>query len=159
MAKGIQINDRFPDFQLKDQDGTLINLKDQLGSPLVIYFYPKDDTPGCTKEACSFRDQYEFFTDAGAKVIGVSNDSPASHAKFREKHNLPFTLLSDDGNNLRKKVGVPKTFLGLIPGRVTYILDASGTVKQIFNSQMNFAGHVTEAIATIKKLQAGSSNT
>lgn len=154
MAKGIQINDRFPAFRLKDQNGETITLEEQLGEPLVVYFYPKDDTPGCTKEACSFRDQYEFFTDAGATVIGISNDSPESHRNFREKYNLPFTLLSDEGNKFRKKVGVPGTFLGLIPGRVTYILDGKGIVKQIFNSQTNFTGHVTEAIATLEKLKS-----
>jgi peroxiredoxin Q/BCP len=153
MAKGIQINDRFPGFRLMDQDSKEIDLADHLGKPLVVYFYPKDDTPGCTKEACSFRDQYEFFTDVGATVFGISNDSPKSHRDFKEKYNLPFSLLSDDGNTFRKKVGVPSTFLGLIPGRVTYILDEKGFVKQIFNSQMNVTGHVTEAIATIKSLQ------
>ncbi|MEM0998256.1 MAG: peroxiredoxin [Bacteroidota bacterium] len=152
MAKKIEVNDKFPAFTLPDQDGNPVNLADEFGKPLVVYFYPKDDTPGCTKEACSFRDQYEFFTDAGAKVFGISSDSSASHRKFRAKHNLPFTLLSDKGNAARKQVGVPGSLLGLLPGRVTYIIDPQGVVQQIFNSQLDVVGHVTKAVDTIKAM-------
>ncbi len=91
----VKTGDRIPIFSLKDQDGKEFNIEDHLGSPLVIYFYPKDDTPGCTREACSFRDQYEDFTSAGVNVIGISEDSHEDHRKFRDKYDLPFTLLSD----------------------------------------------------------------
>ncbi|MEM7036250.1 MAG: peroxiredoxin [Bacteroidota bacterium] len=152
----MQAGDMFPDFSLLDETGDTIRMKDLIGAPLVIYFYPKDDTPGCTKEACYFRDQFEFFTDEGAKVIGISKDSPASHKKFKEKHNLPFTLLTDEGNQLRKLVGVPTNLLGLIPGRVTYIMDTKGKVVHVFNSQLDWRGHVDQAIDTLRGMKAGS---
>jgi peroxiredoxin Q/BCP len=158
MAKGVQVNDKFPAFQLKDHEGMDTDFSQFLGNPLVVYFYILDNTPGCTKEACSFRDNYEFFTDAGATVIGISSDSPETHRKFREKHNLPFPLLSDKGNKFRKKVGVPGGLLGLIPGRVTYIIDSQGYVKQMFNSQLDVAGHINEAIATIESLKESANS-
>ena len=123
-----------------------------LSASVVIYFYPKDDTPGCTKEACSFRDSHEAFTDAGVKVYGISSDSVESHRKFREKYNLPFDLLTDNKNQIRKAFGVPTNLLGLLPGRVTYVVDKSGTIRHIFNSQLNAERHVTEALEAIKSL-------
>jgi len=116
----------------------------------VIYFYPKDDTPGCTKEACSFRDQFEVFADADAVIIGISGQSVESHRKFAEKHRLRFTLLSDEGNTLRKLFGVPTNFLGLLPGRVTYVADKTGKVISVFNSQLQSSKHVDEAIRILK---------
>src|SRR5512138_38305 len=110
-----------PDFSLPDQDGKMHKLSEYRGKPVVLYFYPKDDTPGCTKEACSFRDQYEDFVAAGAEVLGVSSDDEAAHRKFTEKYRLPFTLLSDRGGAVRKLYKVPAT-LGLLPGRVTYVI-------------------------------------
>ena len=152
MATPVKVGDRAPSFSLPDQSGTTINLDDMIGKkPIVLYFYPKDDTPGCTKESCAFRDSYEVFQDAGAEVIGISGDSPASHEKFAAKYNLPFTLLADTGNKVRSLYGVPAT-LFILPGRVTYIIDQKGIVQRIFDSQLDFNGHVNEAITVIQNL-------
>ena len=118
---------------------------------VVLYFYPKDDTPGCTKEACSFRDSYEAFRDAGAEVIGVSSDNEASHRKFADKFKLPFMLVADAGGAVRKRYGVPAT-LGLLPGRVTFVIDRDGIVRHVFNSQFQATKHVDEALAVLKRL-------
>lgn len=149
----VNIGDAAPDFTLPSQSGEPVSLKDFMGKKsVVLYFYPKDDTPGCTAEACAFRDTYEVFKDAGAEVIGVSDDSPTSHQKFATKHKLPFTLVSDTGSKLRKLYGVPST-LGILPGRVTYVIDRGGIVRHIFNSQLNFKGHVEESLKTLQSLQ------
>jgi Peroxiredoxin len=150
----VSVGDTAPDFTLPSQSGESVTLKDFIGQKsVVLYFYPKDDTPGCTTEACAFRDSYEVFKDAGAEVIGVSDDSPDSHQKFAAKHRLPFILLSDSGKQLRKLYGVPST-LGLLPGRVTYVIDKTGVVRHIFNSQLNFKGHIEESLKTLQELQA-----
>jgi peroxiredoxin Q/BCP len=150
----IKTGDRFPEFTLPDHDNKPYSFpQDQKGSPLVLYFYPKDETPGCTKEACSFRDSHEQFMDEGVTVIGVSNDSPEKHRRFRKAHRLPFRLLSDRGNKLRKTVGVPSDLLGLLPGRVTYIIDGDGLVKKIINSQMNTERHIRESLQVIKSFK------
>lgn len=149
----IQVGDTAPDFTLPSQTGTPVSLHDFRGKKaVVLYFYPKDDTPGCTKESCAFRDQYETFKEAGAEVIGVSGDSLESHQKFAGKYNLPFLLLSDSNNYLRKLYGVPAAAFGMLPGRVTYVIDQDGVVRHIFNSMMNFQGHVSEALKTLKAL-------
>jgi peroxiredoxin Q/BCP len=146
----IKVGDRVPNFSLPSQTGTTVNVSDLIGKKsLVIYFYPKDDTPGCTAESCAFRDSYEVFTDAGAEVIGISADSPQSHQQFAQKYNLPFTLLSDSDNRVRKLFGVPAT-LFVLPGRVTYIIDKEGIVRHIFDSMLDFKAHVTESLNTIK---------
>lgn len=146
----IKVGDRVPDFSLPSQTGTTVNIRDLIGKKsLVIYFYPKDDTPGCTAESCAFRDSYEVFTDAGAEVIGISADSPQSHQQFAQKYNLPFTLLSDSDNRVRKLFGVPST-LFVLPGRVTYIIDQEGIVRHIFDSMLDFKAHVTESLNTIQ---------
>jgi len=146
----IKVGDRVPDFSLPSQTGTTVNISDLIGKKsLVIYFYPKDDTPGCTAESCAFRDSYEVFTDAGAEVIGISADSPQSHQQFAQKYNLPFTLLSDSDNRVRKLFGVPAT-LFVLPGRVTYIIDKEGIVRHIFDSMLDFKAHVTESLNTSK---------
>jgi peroxiredoxin Q/BCP len=155
-APSIKVGDQAPDFQLTDQNGKSVRLGEFRGKKSVIlYFYPKDDTPGCTKEACAFRDQYEDFKDAGAEVIGVSSDSEASHAKFVAKHRLPFTLVADRGGDVRKRYGVPAT-LGLLPGRVTFVIDPRGTVRHVFNSQLQATQHVTEALETLRTLGPGT---
>jgi peroxiredoxin Q/BCP len=118
--------------------------------PLVIYFYPKDDTPGCTKEACSFRDSYESFQDMGARVIGISADDVASHKAFAVKYRLPFDLLSDPGNAVRKQFGVPADLFGLIPGRVTYVFDRQGVCVKVFNAQLQAEQHMTEALKALQ---------
>jgi peroxiredoxin Q/BCP len=146
----VKVGDRVPDFSLPSQTGTTINISDLIGKKsLVIYFYPKDDTPGCTAESCAFRDSHEVFTDAGAEVIGISADSPQSHQQFAQKYNLPFTLLSDSDNRVRKLFGVPST-LFVLPGRVTYVIDKEGIVRHIFDSMLDFKAHVTESLNTIK---------
>ncbi len=149
----IKTGSKMPHFTLKDQHGNTFDSNEKTGQKnLVVYFYPKDDTPGCTKEACSFRDQFGDFTDLGAEVVGISADSVASHKRFAEKHRLPFRLLSDPGNKVRKQFGVPTDFLGLLPGRVTYIIDKQGVVQHIFKSQFNAEKHVDEAREILKKL-------
>src|SRR5262245_25595619 len=147
---GVTEGQRAPDFALPDANGKPVRLADFSGKPVVLYFYPKDDTPGCTKEACTFRDQYQDFQDAGAVVIGVSSDSSESHRKFAEKHRLPFTLLSDRGGEVRRRYGVPAT-LGLLPGRVTFVIDGGGVVRHVFNSQLDATRHVAEALGTLRR--------
>ncbi len=145
----IAVGQRAPDFTLPDAEGKRVRLSDFRGQKaVVLYFYPKDDTPGCTKEACSFRDSYEDFRDAGAEVIGVSSDSSASHEKFAKRYKLPFTLLSDADGAVRAKYGVPAT-LGLLPGRVTFVIDRDGVVRHVFNSQLQAARHVGEALSAL----------
>ena len=132
-----------------------MRLADRIGQGVVVlYFYPKDNTSGCTAEACAFRDSHEVFTEAGAQVIGVSSDSVDKHAGFAARHSLPFTLLSDTGGKVRKAYGVPAA-LGFLPGRVTYIIDTGGTVRHVFNSMMNIDGHVSQALDVVRRLQAG----
>lgn len=128
-----------------------VKLRERIGKPLVVYFYPKDETYGCTKEACSFRDQYEDFVSAGADVIGVSRDDAESHAKFREHHHLPFTLLSDPGGGVASKWGANSLFG--IPGRVTFVFDKQGVVRHRFDSMLRFGRHVDEALEIIKTLR------
>jgi peroxiredoxin Q/BCP len=154
MAGGIQVGDKAPDFTLPSQSGEQVRLYDRLGSSVVVlYFYPKDNTRGCTAEACAFRDSHEVFAEAGAEVIGVSSDSADRHAGFASKHRLPFTLLADQGGGVRKSYGVPAV-LGLLPGRVTYVIDRAGTVRHVFNSMTNIGQHVSDALEVVRKLQA-----
>ena len=146
---GVEVGDTAPDFTLPDATGKDISLAALRGRPVVLYFYPKDDTPGCTKEACTFRDQFEDFREAGAEVVGVSSDSSESHKKFATRYKLPFTLLSDRGGKVRKLYGVPAT-LGLLPGRVTFVIDAGGVVRHVFNSQLDATRHVSEALGVLQ---------
>jgi len=151
----IAVGDKAPDFQLHDQNGRTVSLAEFRGKKaVVLYFYPKDETPGCTKEACSFRDSYEDFVKAGAEVIGVSGDSVGKHQAFAEHHRLPFTLLADEGNALRKAYGVPAT-LWILPGRVTYVIDRQGVVRHVFDSQLQATRHIDEALGVIRRLAAG----
>jgi len=150
---GVKAGERAPDFTLPDADGKTVRLADFAGRPVVLYFYPKDDTPGCTKEACTFRDQYQDFQDAGAAVLGVSSDSSESHRKFAERHRLPFTLLADRGGKVRKLYGVPAT-LGLLPGRVSFVIDGQGVVRHVFNSQLDATRHVKEALDVLRSTGA-----
>lgn len=149
----IKIGSTVPEFVLPDQNGNLFDITTVLGEKnLVIYFYPKDDTPGCTKEACSFRDQFEVFKQEDAMIIGISGQSVESHKAFATLHNLNYTLLSDEGNDIRKLFGVPTSFFGLVPGRVTYIVNKKGKVVYIFNSQTEATKHVDEALRILKTL-------
>jgi peroxiredoxin Q/BCP len=154
MARGIRAGDKAPDFTLPSQSGAPVRLHDRLGERVVVlYFYPRDNTPGCTAEACAFRDSYEAFTDAGAEVIGVSSDSVARHEAFAGQHELPFTLLSDQGGRVRKSYGVPAK-IGVIPGRVTYVIDRQGTVRHTFSSMTNIGQHIGDALKVVRRLQA-----
>jgi peroxiredoxin Q/BCP len=146
----VRAGDRAPDFTLADADGKPVKLSARRGKAVVLYFYPKDDTPGCTLEACAFRDQYEDFVDAGADVIGVSSDSSDSHRAFAKRHRLPFTLLADRDGAVRERYGVPST-LGLLPGRVTFVIDAEGVVRHVFNSQLAATRHVAEALDALRE--------
>jgi peroxiredoxin Q/BCP len=150
----VQVGDLAPDFALPAQDGKTVSLKDfHNKKAVVLYFYPKDDTPGCTREACAFRDSYEDFKDAGAEVIGVSSDSPESHQQFIAKYHLPFTLLSDNDAALRRAYGVQSVSTeqyGVLPGRVTYVIDKEGVVRHVFSSLFEAERHITEAINTLK---------
>ena len=154
LMAGIAAGDKAPGFELVESAGTAIKLEDLLAKgPVVVFFYPKDDSPGCTREACSFRDSYDAFQDAGASVVGISSDSEASHRKFRDKHGFPFLLLSDPGGRVRKAFGVPKT-LGILDGRSTYIIDRNGVVRYAFHSQIQVNKHVDEAISAVRALGA-----
>jgi len=146
----IQIGDKLPHFTAVKQDGTVFDSNSIQNKPVVIYFYPKDNTPGCTTQACSFRDAYQDFQDLGAEVIGVSGDSVSSHQNFQQKHKLPFVLLSDSDRKLRKLFGVPTALFGLIPGRVTYVFNVSGKAIYIFDN-MSAKNHIIKALDSIKK--------
>ncbi|WP_291133428.1 peroxiredoxin [Flavobacterium sp. UBA7682] len=148
----LQIGDKIPNFSAIDTNGNVFKSDTIVGSKtFVIYFYPKDDTRVCTEQACSFRDQYEDFKALGAEVIGVSSDSVKSHQKFTIQHNLPFILLSDSDKKLRKLFGVPNDLLGLIPGRVTYVIDKDGIVQLVFNS-MSGKIHIEKALEILKRI-------
>ena len=149
----LHAGDRAPDFELASAAGNPVKLSDFAGKKsVVLYFYPKDDTPGCTVEACGFRDAYDVFAEAGAEVIGVSSDSVSSHDHFAKKFHLPMTLLSDPDGAVRAKYGVKST-LGLFPGRVTFVIDKEGVVRHAFSSQLRFSKHVQEALEVVKQLR------
>ncbi|MGE0607165.1 MAG: peroxiredoxin [Pirellulales bacterium] len=153
----IGVGDKAPDFTTETHTGQTVCLADYLGKQaVVVYFYPADETPGCTTEACAFRDAYADFVDAGAAVIGISGDTLDSHRKFAANRRLPFLLVSDRDGALRSAFGVPKT-LGLLPGRVTYVIDRQGIVRHIFSSQLNAGQHVTEALQIVRSLSQSES--
>ncbi len=148
----VEVGTVAPDFTLPSQAGEMVSLRDFMGNkPVVLFFYPKDDTPGCTKEACAFRDRFEEFSKLDAEVIGISSDSVKSHRSFSEKHDLPFTLLSDERGKVRKLYGVQNT-LGLFPGRVTYVIDKKGVVRHIFSSQVGIDRHVEDALEALESI-------
>lgn len=148
----LKVGDKIPNFTAKDTNGNDFDSKDLIGiKPMVIYFYPKDNTPGCTTQACSFRDQYEDFKDLGAEVIGISSDSVISHQKFTEQFKLPFILLSDSDKKIRNLFGVRADLFGLLPGRVTYVADKTGTIIMIFDS-MIAKNHIPKALHAIRKI-------
>lgn len=145
------IGDKIPSFTSIDSKGNSFDIKEYIGKPLVIYFYPKDDTPGCTIQACTFRDKYEDFKALGAEVIGISSDSLKSHQKFASRYKLPFILLSDFDKKIRIQFGVPNDFLGLIPGRATYVFDKKGVVQLIFDST-SAKIHIEKALEILKTM-------
>ena len=150
----LQTGDAAPSFALEDQDGQMRRLDDVKDRILVLFFYPKDDTPGCTAEACTFRDHHANLTALGAEVWGVSGDDAVSHRRFAERHQLPYPLLSDKTGSLKRSFGVPKTF-GLLPARVTYVIDQKGVIKLVFNNLLDGPAHVKEAESVVRTLAAG----
>ena len=152
-AGKVAVGDRAPDFTLPAQSGAPVRLHDLLGErAVVLFFYPKDNTSGCTVEVCTFRDSYDVFKEAGAEVVGISSDSVGSHAGFAAKHHVPYLLLSDTGGAVRKLYGVP-AMLGLLPGRVTYIIDRHGVVRHMFSSHVAITKHVSEALTVLASLR------
>ena len=147
----LEIGDKIPSFSLKDQNGNT-RASYKLNKSLVLFFYPKDDTPGCTIEACGFRDKYDLFKILGAEVWGISNGSIKSHLGFANKNKLQYPLLCDQNNILRKQFVVPKK-LGFIEGRLTFIINSEGIIKHIFEDLLNGPAHIKEAIKALKKLQ------
>tara|TARA_R110002072_G_scaffold1587_1_gene13360 strand:- start:164165 stop:164620 length:456 start_codon:yes stop_codon:yes gene_type:complete len=149
----LKIGEELPDFKLKDQNGNVFSINSVKGiKPVVIYFYPKNFTPGCTKEACSFRDNFEDFLAEGALVIGISSDSETSHNKFSAKYNLPFTLLADTKGKVRKLFGVRASFLGLLPGRETFVFNKDGKLTYKFQA-LNAQPHIDMALSELQKLK------
>lgn len=148
----LEVGDVLPNFKGTDQDGNEFNSAEIIGKkPCVLFFYPKDFTPGCTSEACNFRDSYQDFQDLGAEVIGISGDSEASHKKFSLKHELPYTLLSDSKGSIRKKLSVKKSLFGLIPGRETFVVDKNGVIQMRFNN-LDASRHMKKALKKVKEL-------
>lgn len=141
-----------PDISLKNKEGKLVSLPDYSGAPLVVYFYPKDNTRVCTAQACGFRDHYEDFQQAGAEVIGISGDSIKSHKAVSEKRKLPFLLLSDQNKVALKAFRVPSSLFGLLPGRVTFIFDKAGKLVHSFRADFKADLHIQEALKVLKNL-------
>ena len=153
LAPALNTGDSAPLIALSDQNGNARRSDQLAGKALVLFFYPKDDTPGCTMEACAFRDSYADLQALGAEVWGVSGDDASSHQRFAQRHNLPYPLLVDKGNQLRKAFGVPSV-LGLLPGRVTYVIDGSGVIRHVFNNLLDGPAHRREAIEALRSLQS-----
>lgn len=150
MAK-VKIGDKAPDFTLQSNKGESITLSEFFGKKkVVLFFYPMDESPVCSREAEAFRDNYEAFNELGAEVIGISSQSVESHKEFASHHKLPYILLSDTGNRVRKLYGVSSS-LGVIPGRVTYVIDKDGTIKHVFSSQLHPAKHAKEALRALRE--------
>ena len=152
----LEVGDRAPAFKLKNQDGEIISLSDLKGKPVVLYFYPKDDTSGCTKEACNFRDEFPKFGKLNAEIIGISADSVDSHKKFADKHKIPFNLLADEKKEIVEKYGVWKEknmygrkYMGI--ERTTFIIDANGKISKIF-PKVKVDGHNQEVMDALKEL-------
>ena len=147
----LKVGDLVPSFELLDQDGNCFKSETVLGKkPVVIYFYPRDETPGCTAEACSFRDHYEEFVELGAEVIGVSSDGVKSHQKFAKRHRLPFILLSDKKQKVQRLFKLPKILFGLYTKRVTFVVDKDGKISYVHNS-LRSDSHIKKAL---QKLQS-----
>ena len=151
LSESVKIGDRAPGFSLPSESGETVDIGNYIGKiPVVLFFYPRDNTAVCTKEACAFRDSYDDFRNIdGAEVFGISSDPVESHKRFSSAYKLPFKLLSDEKGAVRELYGVPKT-LGILPGRVTYVIDRNGIVIQIISSQLGYKKHVEEALKALK---------
>lgn len=148
----LKVGDQIPDFELYSDNGEKIRTSEVVGKgPVVLYFYPKDNTPICTIESCAFRDEYEYFTMLGAEVFGISADSIGSHESFKDKLNLPFKLLSDADNAVRQAFGV-KDMLGMLPGRKTFVVDKDGIIRHIIASNFRAKKHVMESLQYVRTL-------
>jgi len=146
-------NTQAPLFSLNDQDGNLVELKSFLGKKtIVLFFYPQDETPGCTAEACSFRDNYIGFQAHNAQVVGISSDSEASHQKFQAKHALPYPLLSDPNGEVAKSYGVKKRF-GFLKDRVSFVIDPQGVIRHAYAGQLQVHKHIDECLRAAQKIQ------
>lgn len=155
MTHRIDVGDRMPTFELPNQRGELVRSAELLGrGPVVIYFYPKDETAGCTAQACSFRDANEDFARAGATIVGISSDDVESHRRFAAAHSLGFTLLADAAGKVRQSFGVERSMLGLVDGRVTFIVDKDGIVRHRYDSLVRATKHVDEALTTVARIAA-----
>ena len=153
----LKINDPCPIFKLPNQFGKIIKIDDLLGKKiLVIFFYPKDYTSGCTLEACAFRDNYAEFQGLNCEIIGISSDNQDRHLAFSTKYLLNYTLLADSNKKVRKAFEVPTNLFGLIPGRVTYVICWDKKIKAIYNSQINPFGHIQKALKIVKVLNSDS---
>lgn len=148
----LQIGEKVPGFTLKNQHGEDFNISSLIGiKPFVIFFYPRDFTPGCTKEACAFRDSYQDFLDHGAEVIGISSDPEEKHQKFIKSYNLPYVLLSDTEKKVRRIFGVKNNLFGLLPGRETYVVNKEGSVVMVFNSTQSII-HIKKALEALETI-------
>jgi thioredoxin-dependent peroxiredoxin len=157
MSRQLGPGDQAPNFTLPDQSGSPWQLYTALeAGPVVLFFYPKDNTPVCTKEACTFRDHHSDFMNLGAQVVGVSGDSEKSHVGFQQRHELPYTLLSDADGQARKLFGIKKT-LGLFDGRVTFVIGSDRKIATAFSSALNAEKHVREALAAAGGLSSSRS--
>ena len=153
-ANDVGVGDKIPDFKLMNAQGNLVNIYSYIGNkPLVIYFYPKDDTPGCTMEANAFQESYGEFKKLDATVIGISSDSPDSHQKFSSSCGLEFELLSDIGGKARAQLSVPTSMFGLLPGRVTYVIDLKGIIVEMYDSQIGYSTHIQKSLDAIKQIE------
>ncbi len=150
----LSIGDQIPEFSLLDEQEVERSFKAPFEKHIVFFFYPKDNTPGCTKEACAFRNACEDFSEKGVDIYGISNDSSASHRGFKSSNNLPYPLLSDPKGKLREKFGVKKDLFGLLSGRVTYIVDEQGTVQHIYKSHLNIDGHIKESLEAVDRINS-----
>ena len=148
----LRVGDKAPDFTGISDSGEKITLSEKLKEgPVVLYFYPKDETPGCVAEACAFRDRWEDVRKLGATILGVSSDSAESHKKFKANRNLQFTLIADEDKQIRKAYGATGT---LIPPRITFVIDKQGNIREVYNSQLNASNHVEVALKSLKSVQA-----
>ncbi|WP_366184742.1 peroxiredoxin [Flavobacterium ovatum] len=148
----LKVGDKVPVFSAKDVRGNVFESQSIIGEkPVVIYFYPKDDTAICTAQACGFRDSYQDFQDLGAEVIGISSDGQQSHQEFSTKHNLPFILLSDEDQKIKNQFGISSRFFGILSARVTFVVDKDGVVQMVFNSIFG-KNHIIKALEKVKEL-------
>ncbi|MCL4328310.1 MAG: thioredoxin-dependent thiol peroxidase [Candidatus Thermoplasmatota archaeon] len=150
MAELLKVGDKAPDFEAKDQNGNTVKLSEYRGKPVVVYFYPKDDTPGCTTEACNFRDNISSYKDHGVQVLGVSVDSENSHKKFQDKYSLNFTLVSDKSKDIVEKYGVKGEFGSA--KRVTYLVKPDGTIGYVYG-KVTPKDHAVDVMEKLKELQ------